>query len=182
MTSVFPHLIVVNILNNSHLPKSHLTSAMWQQGQCPVCFKCWTFHGFLGSLTRKWPYITRNWVRCGGSSQTNGPLGTCLLFWCGPCVVCFYCPRLFLLWLCLPLGLDLALRINLWVLTGCWLVSYCDAALYWLVDVHCHPPPAVPQDWWAVMDSAGSVVQTLRVVWAEQVWPLVSANSAHWIA
>lgn len=54
-----------------------------------------TFQGCLCSLTRKWPCITRNWVRCGGSSQTNGPLGTCLLFWCDPCVVCFYCPRLF---------------------------------------------------------------------------------------
>lgn len=100
--------------------------------------------------------IARNWVRCGGSSRTNGTLGPCLPFWCDPCVVCFYCPRLLLLRLCLPLGLYLALRIDLWVLTGCWLVSYCDAALYWLVDVHCDPPPAVPQDWWAVVASAGS--------------------------
>lgn len=117
--------------------------------------------------------ITRNWVRCGGSSQTNGPLGPCLPFWCDPCVVCFYCPQLLLLWLCLPLGLYLALRIDLWVLTGCWLVSYCDAALYWLVDVHCHPPPAVPQDWWALMASAGSVEWTC-VGWA------IVACLLHW--
>ena len=59
----------------------------------------------------------------------------------------FYCPQLlfFLLWLCLPLALSLALRIDLWVLTGCWLVSSSDAALYWLVDVRCHLPPDVPQ-------------------------------------
>lgn len=100
------------------------------------------------------PFLHRKKLS-GGWSWTNGLLGPCLPFWC--CVVCFYCPWFPLLWLCLPLGLYLALRIDLWVMTGCWLVSYSEAALHWLVGVHCHPPPAVPQDWWALMASAGSV-------------------------
>lgn len=69
----------------------------------------------------------------------------------------FTAPGSFLLWLYLPLGLYLALRIELWVLTACWLLSYCDAAPYWLDDVQCHPPPAVPQDWRALVASAGSM-------------------------
>lgn len=39
---------------------------------------------------------------------------------------------------------SIALGTGMWVLTGCWLMSYSDAALDWPVDVHYHPPPAPP--------------------------------------
>lgn len=86
--------------------------------------------------------IERNWVRWGGSSQTNDPLSTCVPFWYdslllltpAPFTVALFPPGSVLSTKNKPVGVDRLLAC-----------VYCDAAIYWLIDVKSYHPPSAPR-------------------------------------